>query len=135
MEVEVRKHRTSAGWREVYTAALFEDDGAKIRERIIEAEEAIAERALELVSTNEGESREKQAIENARHFLKILGQVGVVNTPTLTPMGHLSGIPEPRPRKALLADEFGPELSQSYRWRATRSSIYATNAAERRTRL
>jgi hypothetical protein len=37
MEARVCKSRNNEGWKEVYMAALFEDDSAKIPQRIAEA--------------------------------------------------------------------------------------------------
>ena len=59
-------------WKELYKAALFEDDNAKIPQRIAEAERALAARALELVSAGENQVREQEAMENAMYFLRLL---------------------------------------------------------------
>jgi hypothetical protein len=59
-------------WKELYKEALFEDDNAKIPQRIAEAERALAARALELVSAGENQVREQEAMENAMYFLRLL---------------------------------------------------------------
>jgi|SRR5579863_838605 len=64
----------SNGWKQLYMAALFEDDGARILQRIAEAEMALAARAMEL--GDEGnQSREQQAMENATYFLQLLRKI------------------------------------------------------------
>jgi|GEM_PF-7067303 len=69
-------------WKEVYKAALFEDDNSKIPQRIAEAESALAVRATELYGTSDDQIREQQAMENARYFLRVLGSTqGLLNTP------------------------------------------------------
>jgi hypothetical protein len=67
-------------WKEIYKAALFEDDNSKIPERIADAEKALAARATELYGAND--DREQKAMENARYFLRVLGSTqGLLNTP------------------------------------------------------
>jgi len=73
MEVRVCKSPIGGDWKEVYKAALFEDDNAKIPERIAEAEKALAARALELFGAGGDQIREQQAMENAMYFLRVLG--------------------------------------------------------------
>ena len=59
-------------WKELYKAAVFEDDNAKIPLRIAEAEKALAARVLEMFGTTENHVREQQAMENAMYFLRLL---------------------------------------------------------------
>jgi hypothetical protein len=73
MDARVRKTVIQRNWKEVYKAALFEDDNSKIPQRIAEAERALAARALELFGAGDDQSREQQAMENARYFLRVLG--------------------------------------------------------------
>jgi phosphoribosyl-ATP pyrophosphohydrolase len=73
MEARVRKSLFGRDWKEVYTAALFEDDNTKIPQRIAEAENALAARALELFGASDDQIREQKAMENARYFLRVLG--------------------------------------------------------------
>ncbi|HSY64244.1 MAG TPA: hypothetical protein VK829_06570 [Terriglobales bacterium] len=69
-------------WKEVYKAALLEDDNTKIPQRIADAETALAERATELYGATDDQIREQQAMENARYFLRVLGTTqGLLNTP------------------------------------------------------
>jgi len=64
----------SSEWKQLYMAALFEDDGAKILQRIAEAEMALAARAARL-GENGHEAREQQAKDNARYFLQLLRKI------------------------------------------------------------
>ena len=59
-------------WKELYKAAVFEDDNSKIPQRIAEAEKALAARALELFGATDDQVREQQAMENAMYFLRLL---------------------------------------------------------------
>jgi hypothetical protein len=61
-------------WKELYKAALFEDDDAKIPQRIVDAERALAARAREIFG-GEHQVREQQAMENATYFLRLLRQI------------------------------------------------------------
>ena len=68
-------------WRDVYKAALFEDDNTKIPQRIVDAEGALAARALQLFRAGADQIPEQGALENARYFLRILGSIqGTSNT-------------------------------------------------------
>jgi hypothetical protein len=81
MEARAHKFPTSRDWKEVYKAALFEDDNAKIPQRIAEAERALAARALELFRAGGDQIHEQQAMENARYFLRVLGSTaGTLDT-------------------------------------------------------
>ncbi|MGA8490509.1 MAG: hypothetical protein WB711_08825 [Terriglobales bacterium] len=74
--MEARAHvPTSNGtdWKQLYMAALFEDDTARIPRRIVEAEMALAARAAQLGEGNE--VREQQAMENAVYFLRLLRRI------------------------------------------------------------
>ena len=72
--VEARLHKSASGndWKELYKAAIFEDDSVKLVARIAEAERALADRAAELFGSNETPPREQQAMENAAYFLRLL---------------------------------------------------------------
>ena len=65
---------TSSDWRELYKAALFEDDDTKIPQRIAEAERALAVRATQLL-VGETQVRERAAMENAAYFLQLLRKI------------------------------------------------------------
>jgi hypothetical protein len=68
-------------WKEIYKAALFEDDNTKIPQRIADAERALAARASELYGASDDQIREQQAMENARYFLRVLGtSQGLLNS-------------------------------------------------------
>jgi hypothetical protein len=82
MEARVCKSRNNEGWKEVYMAALFEDDSAKIPQRIAEAERALAARALELFGADDNQFPEQRAMENAKYFLRILGSTTGMSRPS-----------------------------------------------------
>jgi hypothetical protein len=82
MEARIHKSPIPRDWKEVYKAALFEDDNTKIPQRIADAENALAARARELFGVSDDQSREQQAMENARYFLRVLGSTqGILNPP------------------------------------------------------
>jgi hypothetical protein len=64
----------SSDWKQLYMAALFEDDAVKIPQRIAEAEMALAARAVEL-GEDGSPAREQQAMENATYFLRLLRKI------------------------------------------------------------
>lgn len=74
VSVEARIHKSPSGndWKELYKAAIFEDDSVKLGARIAEAERALADRAAELCGSHETPAREQQAMENAAYFLRLL---------------------------------------------------------------
>ena len=83
VSVEARLHKSPSGndWKELYKAAIFEDDSVKLVARIVEAERALADRAAELFGSNETPVREQQAMENAAYFLRLLRKTsGTPNT-------------------------------------------------------
>jgi hypothetical protein len=65
----------SSDWKQLYMAALFEDDSAKIPQRIADAETALA--AARTVELNEDANyfREQRAMENAAYFLQLLRKI------------------------------------------------------------
>jgi len=74
--MEARAHvSTPSEWRELYKAALFEDDKTKIPKRIAEAEAALATRAIELFGAGETQVREQQDMANATYFLRLLQKI------------------------------------------------------------
>jgi len=78
----VQKSSICRDWKEVYKAALFEDDNSKIPQRIADAERALAARATELWGASDDQIREQKAMENARYFLRVLGSTqGLLNPP------------------------------------------------------
>lgn len=82
MEARVQKSLMCRDWKEIYKAALFEDDNSKIPQRIADAESALAARATELWGASDDQIREQQAMENARYFLRVLGSTqGLLNAP------------------------------------------------------
>jgi len=81
MEARVQKSPICRDWKEIYKAALFEDDNTKIPQRIAEAERALAARALELYGASDDQGREQQAMENAKYFLRVLGNTHGMQPP------------------------------------------------------
>jgi hypothetical protein len=67
---------TSEGaWRDLYLAALFEVDTAKLLERIAKAEDAIRLRARELWYSGGSHYREKHALTGALQALEALKNI------------------------------------------------------------
>jgi hypothetical protein len=60
------------GWRELYSAALFETDKSRIPDRIVDAEKAIVARASELFSAGADSIEEDQALDDALYALRAL---------------------------------------------------------------
>jgi hypothetical protein len=73
MQARAHKSPISNDWKEIYKAALFEDDNSKIPQRIAEAERALEARALELCGASDDQVCEQKAMENAKYFLRVLG--------------------------------------------------------------
>jgi 2-keto-3-deoxy-galactonokinase len=69
-------------WRTLYTAALFETDRNRVRERIAEAEQAIVARARELFSAGNDTIEEDQALDDALYALRALQSCLEVQTAT-----------------------------------------------------
>jgi hypothetical protein len=59
-------------WRELYLAALFENDKSLMPSRIADAEQAIVARARELFSAGNDTIEEDQALDDALYALKAL---------------------------------------------------------------
>lgn len=68
----IRPPRTVPTWRDLYTAALFENDATQIPARIAEAERAIVNRARELFSAGFDTIEEDQALDDALYALRAL---------------------------------------------------------------
>lgn len=60
-------------WKELYLAALFEDNKASVPRKIAEAQRAIAMRRSELLRPSGNDARERQALDTALFFLNALG--------------------------------------------------------------
>jgi len=75
--METRSHKSpiNRGWKELYMAAIFEDDSSKIPQRIAEAERALAVRAVEPFAEGGNHAREQRAMENAMYFLRLLRKI------------------------------------------------------------
>jgi hypothetical protein len=56
------KSLDSGAWRDLYKAALFEVDNARLQERIAQAEKALARRALELFHIAGDNSEEEEVL-------------------------------------------------------------------------
>jgi len=59
-------------WRDLYRAAILELDKCQISPRIIQAENAIAQRSRELFDEDGINAEERQALDNALYFLQTL---------------------------------------------------------------
>jgi hypothetical protein len=62
----------SAGWRKLYTAALFEIDRTRLPDRIAHAEEAVALRVRELLHAAGDHIEEGEALDDAMYALHAL---------------------------------------------------------------
>jgi hypothetical protein len=59
-------------WKQLYLAALFEDNKARIPMKIAEAQRAVVLRRSELLSQPETDSQERQALDTALFSLQAL---------------------------------------------------------------
>ena len=90
MQARAHKSPISNDWKEIYKAALFEDDNSKIPQRIAEAERALEARALELCGASDDQVCEQKAMENAKYFLRVLGNTqGTMSTPLSSPREYV----------------------------------------------
>ena len=62
----------SGAWRDLYKAALFEVDSARLPERIAQAEEALVVRARELFHIAGDNIEEEQALDDTMYALRAL---------------------------------------------------------------
>jgi hypothetical protein len=60
-----------SGWRDLYIAALFENDKAKLPERIVIAQRAIGARRQQLFMS-ENDTQERQRLDTALSSLQVL---------------------------------------------------------------
>jgi hypothetical protein len=70
----------AAGWRDLYRAALFEADGAKLPHRIDQARAAVALRARELFNCAGDDFGEPQDLDDALYALQALYNCVVMDT-------------------------------------------------------
>ena len=63
---------TTFPWQKVYFDAVLETDTSTLPQRILEAEDAISARELELAQDHHGTPEERIAITDALHGLRIL---------------------------------------------------------------
>ena len=75
MKGSVQSCSMGGDWRDLYMAAIFEDDKEKILSRVARAEEAVAVRAAELLEADGTQTRERKAVENAIYFLRLLRKI------------------------------------------------------------
>jgi hypothetical protein len=72
MNNQTARQSVLRSWRDLYTAALFETDKARIPHRIADAEKAIVSRARELFSAGADTIEEDQALDDALYALRAL---------------------------------------------------------------
>jgi hypothetical protein len=60
-------------WRTLYQEAIFEDDKAKIAERVAAAENALRANAASMMANSQENSKEQRDMERAMYFLRLLG--------------------------------------------------------------
>ena len=74
-------HRNCEKWAELYQKALFEEDTNQLHVRVEAAQRAIQERAHELWHASSAgkpvDVRERNELEAAMYFLKLLRSLGV----------------------------------------------------------
>jgi hypothetical protein len=92
METRGRKSPMNRGWKELYMAAIFEDDSSKIPQRIAEAERALAARAVEPFVESGNQAREQQAMENAMYFLQLLRKIDAGANVSCEPSGLTTSV-------------------------------------------
>jgi hypothetical protein len=74
---EYMKNASSDNWKELYIAALFEDDKTRLAEKITAAQIAIAARRRELLvlgSDSGTDSEDRRILDNAAFSLQALGE-------------------------------------------------------------
>ena len=69
---QLSKNLRSNDWKDLYLAALFENNKAVVAGRISKAQEAITIRRSELLNAADGNTQERQALDNALFFLQAL---------------------------------------------------------------
>jgi hypothetical protein len=74
MQIDAEQPGTGA-WRDLYLAALFEADSAKLPERIAKAEHALTLRERELWYSGGDHNGEKQALTSAMRALEALRNI------------------------------------------------------------
>jgi hypothetical protein len=79
----VPKESSRGGWKDLYIAALFENDKARLAERIAIAQLAIGSRRQELLMSR-NDPRERQHLDNA------LSRFGLAGSPRLEPHSNSS---------------------------------------------
>jgi hypothetical protein len=83
------RYKNAKVWRELYVAALFESDHAKITDRIAEAERALVVRARELFHESGDNIEEAEALDNAMYSLNALRNVyRCGQAPAQSPQSH-----------------------------------------------
>ena len=72
-------------WAELYQKALFEDDSSALHVRVEAAQHAIQERARELWNASSAgrpiDLQERNELETAMYFLKLLRSIGTSRAP------------------------------------------------------
>ena len=73
------KSLDSGAWRDLYKAALFEVDNARLPERIAQAEKALALKARELFYAAGDNIEEEQALDDTMYALRALRNTSQTN--------------------------------------------------------
>lgn len=73
---------SSPNWRDLYAAALFEDDKSKIAARVVEAELAMLMRAKSLFSSSDPNRKEAIELDQSLRMLRLLKTCLVAETET-----------------------------------------------------
>ena len=72
MNTDISKSPDGGAWRDLYRAALFEVDEARLPDRIAQAEEALVVRARELFHMAGDNIEEEQALDDTMYALHML---------------------------------------------------------------
>jgi hypothetical protein len=64
--------RAEKGWLLLYKTAVLESDASKMERRVAQAQDAIRKRALELWYSDTAETAERQELQTALRFLRLL---------------------------------------------------------------
>ena len=78
--MKVRSLSSSPNWRDLYAAALFEDDKSRIATRVADAELAMLTRAKSLFSSSDPNRKEAIELDQSLRMLRLLKTCLVAET-------------------------------------------------------